>query len=439
MKRVFLTASLVIALLATGVAGAQTTSPAVSGVRQGAQTPQAICDAATQDIPTPDSREFDEPEDVLEDDVDYAAVLCTERGPIYFDLFEEAAPQAVNSFVFLAGQDYFNNLTFHRVIPGFMAQTGDPTGTGGGGPGYMFDNETSDDLLFDQAGRLGMANSGPDTNGSQFFITYAPAPWLDGGYTIFGQVVQGLEVNELITPRDPQSAQYTGDVLRTVVIIEDPASVEATPDGPPSVDHLQAMTEQVLAFQLTAGSPMFVIDEDATAARDLDAQAAFWAARDDALGDAMQAYLSDQGFEGAAALALEAAECPDNPEDLPLWRIGLEIADFGAIEAGDTVVFDDARADLLVESAFDAYSDPDALDGRLFTASVEHRCGETGALYRYELPLGRYVLAVELVADSRIINDTSAPTDIEFLVFMMDDLLYGSMAGTLSRGNAALQ
>jgi len=134
----------------------------------------------------------------------YIATLHLEKGDIVIQLFPAEAPLAVNSFVFLARRGWFDNVTFHRVIPGFVAQAGDPSGTGQGGPGYFFKNEISN-LKFDRPGRVGMANSGPDTNGSQFFITYAPQPHLDGGYTIFGQVLRGMEVVESLTPRDPQS------------------------------------------------------------------------------------------------------------------------------------------------------------------------------------------------------------------------------------------
>jgi len=132
----------------------------------------------------------------------YIARLRTEKGEIVIQLFAEKAPLAVNSFVFLARQGWFNGVTFHRVIPGFVAQAGDPSGTGRGGPGYFFKNEISD-LKFDQPGRVGMANAGPDTNGSQFFITYTPQPHLDGMFTIFGQVLRGMDVLENLTPRDP--------------------------------------------------------------------------------------------------------------------------------------------------------------------------------------------------------------------------------------------
>lgn len=152
----------------------------------------------------------------------YIATLHTEKGDIVLRLFADKAPLAVNSFMFLAEQGWFDNVTFHRVLPGFVAQTGDPSGTGQGNPGYMFDNETHPTLKFDQAGMVGLANSGPDTNGSQFFITYGPAPHMNDKYTIFGKVLSGMDVLEQLTPRDPQPgiSLPPGDLLISVTIEE---------------------------------------------------------------------------------------------------------------------------------------------------------------------------------------------------------------------------
>ena len=152
----------------------------------------------------------------------YVATLKTEKGDILLELYPDVAPMAVNSFVFLARQGWFDGVTFHRVIPGLLAQAGDPTGTGYGGPGYAFDNEISADLKFDRPGVLGMANAGPSSNGSQFFITLAPMTQLDGDYTVFGQVIAGLDVVENLTPRDPQQDpnQPPGDKILGVNIEE---------------------------------------------------------------------------------------------------------------------------------------------------------------------------------------------------------------------------
>ena len=152
----------------------------------------------------------------------YFATLKTEKGQIRLQLYPDKAPLAVNSFVFLARSGWYNGITFHRVLPGFVAQTGDPSGTGQGNPGYIFDNESDPTLKFDQAGIVGLANSGPDTNGSQFFITYAPTPDLNGGYTIFGRVLSGMDVLEKLTPRNPQPGLSLppGDKLIEVTIEE---------------------------------------------------------------------------------------------------------------------------------------------------------------------------------------------------------------------------
>lgn len=151
----------------------------------------------------------------------YVATLHTEKGDIVIQLYADKAPLAVNSFVFLARQGWFNNVSFHRVIPGFVAQSGDPSGTGRGNPGYFFKTELSD-LQFDSPGLVAMANAGPDTNGSQFFITFAPAANLNGGYTIFGRVISGLNVAEQLTPRNvaenPQAP--VGDKIISVEIEE---------------------------------------------------------------------------------------------------------------------------------------------------------------------------------------------------------------------------
>jgi cyclophilin family peptidyl-prolyl cis-trans isomerase/predicted DsbA family dithiol-disulfide isomerase len=167
------------------------------------------------------AREYNEcPEMQLENGVSYTATLHTAKGDIVIELFPEVAPIAVNSFVFLAEDDWFDNVTFHRVLPGFVAQAGDPTGTGYGGPGYSFAIEVDPNLTFDRAGLLAMANSGPTSNGSQFFITYGPTEHLNGQFTIFGEVIQGMDVVESLTPRDPSVDPNLppGDLILDVTI-----------------------------------------------------------------------------------------------------------------------------------------------------------------------------------------------------------------------------
>jgi len=153
-------------------------------------------------------------------DASYQATVETEKGTFVIELLPQSAPMAVNSFIFLADNGWFDGIPFHRVLQGYIAQTGDPTGTGYGGPGYRFSVETDPELVFDRAGLVAMANSGPDSNGSQFFITYEAAPNLNGSYTIFGEIIEGMDVVENITPRDPESASelFPGDLLISVTI-----------------------------------------------------------------------------------------------------------------------------------------------------------------------------------------------------------------------------
>jgi cyclophilin family peptidyl-prolyl cis-trans isomerase/protein-disulfide isomerase len=166
-------------------------------------------------------RQFHEcPSMQLQPGVSYTATLHTEKGDIVIELYPQIAPFAVNSFVFLAEHDWFDNVTFHRVLPGFVAQGGDPSGTGYGGPGYAFAIEPSPSLPFDRPGLLAMANAGPTSNGSQFFITLGPAEHLNMQFTVFGEVIQGMDVVESLTARDPsQSTDLPpGDLITDVTI-----------------------------------------------------------------------------------------------------------------------------------------------------------------------------------------------------------------------------
>jgi len=148
---------------------------------------------------------FEAAETVLETEFDYRAEIETTAGRIVVDLFESRVPRTVNNFVFLALHRFYEGVPFHRVIDDFMAQTGDPTGTGSGGPGYRFDDEIVEGLEHDRPGLLSMANAGPDTNGSQFFLTFAATPWLDGRHAVFGEVLEGMDVLGRLTRVDPQA------------------------------------------------------------------------------------------------------------------------------------------------------------------------------------------------------------------------------------------
>jgi len=184
-----------------GAASAAAGTPVLVGTKQYSSAPPMLIDTGKQY---------------------FATVTLAKGGQFVIQLYPDKAPITVNSFVFLARQGYFDGVTFHRVLDGFMAQGGDPTGTGMGGPGYQFAYEGSD-LTFDKAGVVAMANTGPktSTNGSQFFITFGPQPQLNGGYTVFGQVISGMDVVNAITRRDPQTnPTFPGDAMQSVTITE---------------------------------------------------------------------------------------------------------------------------------------------------------------------------------------------------------------------------
>jgi cyclophilin family peptidyl-prolyl cis-trans isomerase len=150
----------------------------------------------------------------------YQAILHTSVGDITIKLHADKVPSTVNNFIFLARSGFYDDTIFHRVITDFMVQGGDPTGTGTGGPGYSFRDEFHPELLHDKAGILSMANAGPNTNGSQFFITHVPTPWLDKKHSVFGEVIDGMDVLFLIPARDPRLIDAPAVNLLEVEIIE---------------------------------------------------------------------------------------------------------------------------------------------------------------------------------------------------------------------------
>ena len=154
----------------------------------------------------------------------YSATISTNLGTMVVDLFADQAPVTVNNFIFLANDGFYNGVIFHRVIPSFMIQGGDPTGTGFRGPGYRFQDEFVAGLTFEQPGRLAMANSGPGTNGSQFFVTTVPTTGLNGRHTIFGQVTEGQDVADAIslTPTNSEDRPLTPVVIQRIEITKSP-------------------------------------------------------------------------------------------------------------------------------------------------------------------------------------------------------------------------
>lgn len=151
----------------------------------------------------------------------YTAIIHTDLGDIKIKLFADLVPTTVNNFVFLARDGYYNDTIFHRVIKDFMAQGGDPTATGMGGPGYKFRDEFHPSLNHNKPGILSMANAGPNTNGSQFFITFVPTPWLDQKHSVFGEVVDGMDIVLSIPERDPRFNTKAGKIFSIDIIEEE--------------------------------------------------------------------------------------------------------------------------------------------------------------------------------------------------------------------------
>ena len=185
----------------------------------------AACSSADEE-PAPERsgpKQWDSPPDmVIDSSKKYSAVFELAKGEEFtIALHADKAPRTVNNFVFLAREGFYDGVTFHRVIAGFMAQAGDPTGTGRGGPGYRFADEFHPSLLHDKPGILSMANAGPNTNGSQFFITFVPTPNLDGKHAVFGEVSDGMAAVNNITLRDPSAATAPGDVIKRIRIVEE--------------------------------------------------------------------------------------------------------------------------------------------------------------------------------------------------------------------------
>lgn len=150
----------------------------------------------------------------------YQATIRTDRGDIDLELWADRAPRTVNNFVFLARNGFYDGVTFHRVIKNFMVQGGDPTGTGSGGPGYQFEDEFHPELRHDAPGVLSMANAGPNTNGSQFFITHVATPWLDDKHSVFGRVTSGMQALLAIPERDPSKRNSPAVTIQSIEIRE---------------------------------------------------------------------------------------------------------------------------------------------------------------------------------------------------------------------------
>lgn len=407
MKTIRIVGRLVLltALFALGVsvAGAQDTatpeapdSPAIVTTEG---TPASLCEAAGEPEALIDNQ-FAQPDEVLEEGTDYRAIFCTDAGAIYVDLYEKQSPVAVNSFLFLAYNGYYNQTIFHRVIEDFMAQGGDPTGTGGGGPGYQFNDEFEPYLIFDRPGLLAMANAGTNpqtgagTNGSQFFITTSETPHLDYRHTIFGEVLEGYENVEGILLRDPDAG---GDATRidTVLIVTDPSLVETTYEGVEAA--AQADVEEALSSDsiLAAATALFgqFPSEEVTVETTSSTPEEAVESAPNSIKTPLESFLTENEVEYVVSTTMSTPNC--SLDIIPFISIGYtvyatpsaEIAS-AALDKADTAVLGVANGQSTVGGL--------AYDRPVYTGET-NACDVGATAGRVFYTRGRYIIEAETV------------------------------------------
>ena len=371
-------------------------SLALPAAAQDAKTPAELCQAALP-AADPETREFTQADQVLQPDVDYRAIICTEAGPVYVDLFEQYTPVTVNSFVFLAQKGYYNNTTFHRVIQDFMAQGGDPTATGTGGPGYQFKNEIVGFLTFANPGVLAMANAGPDTNGSQFFITTAPAEHLNLQYNVFGQVLEGQENVAAIKLRDPDTATEPGSKLDTVIIVTDPSTVKTTYETPV----IATQDEVKAAFDKIAGLlPPDTLSVDSTASGIFTSDQVI-AAAPEAEQTALTDFLSRHNFEYRVSNKVVNAKC--DLTNAGFMSVGYTLDAYASSEDAAAALADTELEQLSLQNGFTESAKSEKLTYPLFKETTTE-CDVSALRAMTYWQRGHFIATVEITvpADSNV-------------------------------------
>lgn len=370
-------------------------------------SPQALCERAHPGQLT--RMQFEAAEQVLEADKDYRAIFCTSAGAIYVDLYETLTPITVNNFVFLARQGYFDSTTFHRVIPGFMAQGGDPTASGRGGPGYRFGDEPVGFLTFDRPGLLAMANAGPGTNGSQFFITTAPTPHLNYKHTIFGDVLIGQEIVENIRERDPQADAGPGETLHTVIIIDAPAVLDNS-----LVPSLEPATPDQVAARFAAFisslPPTLPVDEDRSGAFSTDDLAATVAADQ---REAFLAFAAEHGHEHRQRAQLINKACD---ESIFFSQLGYWV-DVYADSAAAKAAAQDAFMLQWLESY--GYASEAGSQG-LYRAAATACDGAPGFHLLSLKSIGRFLVTLDVLVAEAILDQVSAASLLANLALQIE-------------------
>ena len=356
-----------------------------------AQSPQSISDicAAAQPVERA-AMQFQAAEETLVDDIDYRAILCTSAGAIYVDLFETLTPVTVNNFVFLAQQGYYDSTIFHRVIPNFMAQAGDPTATGRGGPGYQFEDEPIGFLTFDRPGLLAMANAGPGTNGSQFFITTAATPHLNYRHTIFGDVLLGQDHVAAIRERDPQTAAEPGETLQTIVIVTDPSAVDNS-----GIIELEAAAQAdvIAAFAGLRGDAKLATTEDILKALPADLQ------------DDFAAFADAYGHQYRYGTQILNAECSS---EMFFSSLGYQVDVFESREAAAAAWRDDLMKDLVKSQGFSQPIEEEYWNmDKPFLQAAPTCAGEVGFHLLSLYTRGRYLVTIQSLVNASILEQTS--------------------------------
>ena len=362
---------------------------------QDAPSPQELCDAAESAELT--MMQFSAAQDVLEQDTDYRAILCTSAGVIYVDLYESLTSMTVNNFVFLAGEGYYDNTTFHRVIPDFMAQGGDPTGSGSGGPGYQFQDEPVGFLTFDRPGLLAMANAGPGTNGSQFFITTVPTPHLNYKHTIFGDVLVGQDTVVEIRERDPATASDEGETIHTVLIITDHSLV----DNSDVVALEPARQEQVVGAMeaFASGLPPSLPSNDANSGLFSTEQVADSVVAD--LRAAYTDYAASYGHQYRYRVEIENAGCDSN---IYFTALGYQVDVFDSGSSAAAALSDDLTQRLLESQGY-AHN---PLTSATYTKDSATCGGEDGVQAVAVYPIGRFVVSIDVLLGKQILEQAGA-------------------------------
>ncbi|MBZ0274495.1 MAG: peptidylprolyl isomerase, partial [Anaerolineae bacterium] len=324
-----------------------------------------------------------------------------------------------NNFVFLAQNGYYNNTTFHRVIADFMAQGGDPTGTGTGGPGYQFDDEFVGYWTFDEPGRLAMANAGAGTNGSQFFITTVPTTHLDFRHTIFGVVLEGQDSVAAIRLRDPETDPAQGTLLQTVVIVTDPATVQTSYAAPElaTKDDVTAALDGVAAIL-----PEGVLAVDTALSGTFDADQVVAAAPEGVQAD-YQNFLAANHFEYRVANTVTNAAC--DLESMEFASLSYTLDAFATREDAAAALAGDFLPQLTAAQGLSPV-EPTSITSPFYTASVT-ACDVAALKAVTYWQRGRFIVTAEVVLTAQDLIPLADQILTQFVALRVYDPLLGNV------------